>query len=160
MVVVYGMVKQDYNMQVEQFSIFRCLYSRETFLLIMLKMKNVTWRFSLWICSYLIKNSSWLQERIISSLSLKSSSGELESYCLMWSLQPFIDEEISHKAWRLVAWLLLILGLYFLLKSQCNHYLDYVLHAVNSLSLMHQISKYESATIEIQCIIQDNNVVI
>ncbi|KAL3523386.1 hypothetical protein ACH5RR_016220 [Cinchona calisaya] len=56
MAVIYGMVKQDYNMQ----------------------------------------------EKIGSSLSLKSSSGELESYCLMWSLRPFIDDEIMHKAWRLI----------------------------------------------------------
>ncbi|CAI9090966.1 OLC1v1025866C1 [Oldenlandia corymbosa var. corymbosa] len=60
--LIYGMVKQDYDMQ--------------TF--------------------------KWLQEKIISSLSLKSSSVELESYCLMWSLRPFVDDDIMSKAWKLV----------------------------------------------------------
>ncbi|RVW92083.1 hypothetical protein CK203_037122 [Vitis vinifera] len=43
-----------------------------------------------------------LQERIVSSLNLKSSTGELESYCLIWSLRPFINDEIMHQAWKLL----------------------------------------------------------
>jgi len=39
-----------------------------------------------------------LQEKIVSSLSLKSSSGELECYCQMWSLRPFIDDQIMQQA--------------------------------------------------------------
>ncbi|XP_071922034.1 uncharacterized protein [Coffea arabica] len=50
----------------------------------------------------MVKQDYEMQERIVSSLSLKSSSGEMESYCLMWSLRPFIDDEIIHKAWRLI----------------------------------------------------------
>ncbi|XP_058224385.1 uncharacterized protein LOC131333709 isoform X1 [Rhododendron vialii] len=51
----------------------------------------------------MLKRDYIMQEKIISSLNLKSSSGELESYNLMWSLRPFIDDEIMHQAWRLVA---------------------------------------------------------
>lgn len=43
-----------------------------------------------------------LQEKIVSSLNLKTSSGELETYCLMWSLRPFVNDEIMQKAWRLI----------------------------------------------------------
>ncbi|CAI9767477.1 unnamed protein product [Fraxinus pennsylvanica] len=41
-------------------------------------------------------------ERIVRSLNLKSSPGELESYCLMWSLRPFVDDDIIREAWSLV----------------------------------------------------------
>ncbi|KAF7130530.1 hypothetical protein RHSIM_Rhsim10G0082400 [Rhododendron simsii] len=51
----------------------------------------------------MLKRDYIMQEKIISSLNLKLSSGELESYNLMWSLRPFIDDEIMHQAWRLVA---------------------------------------------------------
>ncbi|XP_071729087.1 uncharacterized protein [Rutidosis leptorrhynchoides] len=49
-----------------------------------------------------MKQDYVMQERIISSLNLKTSSGELESYCLMWSLRLFINNEIMHQAWRLI----------------------------------------------------------
>lgn len=42
------------------------------------------------------------QERIVTSLNLTSSSGEMESYCLMWSLHPYINDEIMQQAWRLI----------------------------------------------------------
>ncbi|XP_050373944.1 uncharacterized protein LOC126791526 [Argentina anserina] len=50
----------------------------------------------------MIKQEYMMQERVVSALSLKLSSGELESYCLMWSLRPYIDEEIIGRAWKLV----------------------------------------------------------
>ncbi|KAI5683571.1 hypothetical protein M9H77_04799 [Catharanthus roseus] len=50
----------------------------------------------------MLKKDYEMQEKIVSSLSLKSSSGELESYCLMWSLRPFVDDEIMQKAWELI----------------------------------------------------------
>ncbi|XP_024181088.1 uncharacterized protein LOC112186801 isoform X2 [Rosa chinensis] len=50
----------------------------------------------------MVKQEYMMQERIVSALSLKSSSGELESYCLMWSLRPYIDEEIMGHAWKLI----------------------------------------------------------
>ncbi|GJY71869.1 hypothetical protein Tco_0475572 [Tanacetum coccineum] len=43
------------------------------------------------------------EEKIVSALNLKTSSGELESYCLMWSLRPFVNDEIMHQAWRLIS---------------------------------------------------------
>ncbi|KAI8017935.1 hypothetical protein LOK49_LG04G03201 [Camellia lanceoleosa] len=51
----------------------------------------------------MVKLDYIMQEKIISSLNLKSSSGELESYSLMWSLRPFMNDEIMHQAWRFIA---------------------------------------------------------
>ncbi|KAL8250101.1 hypothetical protein R6Q59_033794 [Mikania micrantha] len=51
----------------------------------------------------MVKQDCAMQEKIVSSLSLKTSSGELESYCLMWSLHPFVNDEIMHQAWGLVS---------------------------------------------------------
>lgn len=54
-------------------------------------------------CNSIVDNfTTLLQERIITNLNLKSLSGELESYCLMWSLRPYINDEIVHQAWRLI----------------------------------------------------------
>nr|XP_016468889.1 PREDICTED: uncharacterized protein LOC107791357 isoform X2 [Nicotiana tabacum] len=50
----------------------------------------------------MVKNDYTMQEKIVSSLNLTSSSGELESYSSMWSLRPYMDDEIMHKAWKLV----------------------------------------------------------
>ncbi|KAF7834225.1 ADP-ribosylation factor GTPase-activating protein glo3 isoform X3 [Senna tora] len=50
----------------------------------------------------MMKQDYLMQERIISALNLKSSSGELESYCVMWSLRPFINDDIMHQAWKLI----------------------------------------------------------
>ncbi|KAL8242172.1 hypothetical protein R6Q59_012474 [Mikania micrantha] len=51
----------------------------------------------------MVKQDYTMQEKIVSSLSLKTSSGELESYFLMWSLHPFVNDEIMHQAWSLVS---------------------------------------------------------
>ncbi|XP_015890421.3 uncharacterized protein LOC107425008 [Ziziphus jujuba] len=50
----------------------------------------------------MVKKEYVMQEKIVSSLNLKSSSGELESYCLMWSLRPLINDDIMHQAWKLI----------------------------------------------------------
>ncbi|XP_039154855.1 uncharacterized protein LOC104414051 isoform X4 [Eucalyptus grandis] len=50
----------------------------------------------------MIKQDSVMQEKIVSALNLKLSSGELETYCTMWSLRPFIDDEIMHRAWSFI----------------------------------------------------------
>lgn len=50
----------------------------------------------------MVKQDYVMQERIVNSLNLKSLSGELESYCVMWSLRPFIMDEVMHHAWRLI----------------------------------------------------------
>ncbi|GMP31142.1 hypothetical protein CsSME_00005480 [Camellia sinensis var. sinensis] len=51
----------------------------------------------------MVKLDYIMQEKIISSLNLKSSSRELESYSLMWSLRPFMNDEIMHQAWRFIS---------------------------------------------------------
>ncbi|KAI3734744.1 hypothetical protein L6452_14220 [Arctium lappa] len=50
----------------------------------------------------MVKQDYVMQEKIVSSLDLKTSSGEIESYCLMWSLRPFVNDEIMHQAWKLI----------------------------------------------------------
>ncbi|KAF3624115.1 E3 ubiquitin-protein ligase UPL7 [Capsicum annuum] len=50
----------------------------------------------------MVKSDYTMQEKIVSSLNLASPSEELESYSSMWSLRPYIDDEIMHKAWKLV----------------------------------------------------------
>ncbi|KAA8546637.1 hypothetical protein F0562_003132 [Nyssa sinensis] len=50
----------------------------------------------------MVKQDYTMQERIVSSLNIKSSSGELETYCLMWSLRPFVNDEIMLEAWKLI----------------------------------------------------------
>ncbi|GKC84932.1 hypothetical protein Tco_1140649 [Tanacetum coccineum] len=56
----------------------------------------------------MVKQDYVMQEKIVSALNLKTSSGELESYCLMWSLRPFGDMrigcrwELGVKAWESV----------------------------------------------------------
>ncbi|KAL0297850.1 UNVERIFIED_CONTAM: hypothetical protein Scaly_3081000, partial [Sesamum calycinum] len=50
----------------------------------------------------MVKQDYTMQVRIASSLNLKSSPGELETYCQMWSLRPFVDDDMMHRAWSLV----------------------------------------------------------
>ncbi|KAM7522281.1 hypothetical protein LguiA_012183 [Lonicera macranthoides] len=50
----------------------------------------------------MVKQDYKMQERIVSSLNLKSSSEELQSYCMMWSLRPFMNDEVMCQAWKLV----------------------------------------------------------
>ncbi|KAL5554567.1 hypothetical protein UlMin_041968 [Ulmus minor] len=50
----------------------------------------------------MVKQDYRMQERIVSALNLKTSSGELESYCLMWPLHPYLNDDILHQAWKLI----------------------------------------------------------
>ncbi|XWS41699.1 hypothetical protein CRYUN_Cryun17cG0105200 [Craigia yunnanensis] len=50
----------------------------------------------------MVKQDYVMQDKIVTSLNLKSSSGELENYCLMWSLRPYLNEQVMHLAWKLV----------------------------------------------------------
>ncbi|PIN06964.1 hypothetical protein CDL12_20475 [Handroanthus impetiginosus] len=54
------------------------------------------------IIYHMMKQDYTMQVRIVSSLGAHSSPGELETYCQMWFLRPFIDDEIMHEAWSLV----------------------------------------------------------
>ncbi|KAJ4833327.1 hypothetical protein Tsubulata_000543 [Turnera subulata] len=51
----------------------------------------------------MVKQDYMMQERIINSLNLKSPSAELESYCVMWSLRPFVSDEVMSHAWTLLS---------------------------------------------------------
>uniref|UniRef100_A0ACD5WDP9 Uncharacterized protein n=1 Tax=Avena sativa TaxID=4498 RepID=A0ACD5WDP9_AVESA len=48
----------------------------------------------------MLKLDYTMQEKIVKSLSLKSSSAELESYCLMWDLRPYVDGDVMDLAWK------------------------------------------------------------
>ncbi|CAN1307477.1 hypothetical protein LINPERPRIM_LOCUS27084 [Linum perenne] len=50
----------------------------------------------------MLKQDYVMQEKIVGSLSLKSAAGELESYVLMWSLRPYVNDEIMQQAWSLI----------------------------------------------------------
>ncbi|XP_058747692.1 uncharacterized protein LOC131620583 isoform X1 [Vicia villosa] len=50
----------------------------------------------------MVQQDYLMQERIVSALDLNVSSEELESYCLMWSLHPFINDELVHEAWKYI----------------------------------------------------------
>ncbi|GAB2274715.1 hypothetical protein Dimus_009487 [Dionaea muscipula] len=46
----------------------------------------------------MVKQDFVMQKKIISSLNLKTPAGALETYCLMWSLRPSVDEDLIHHA--------------------------------------------------------------
>ncbi|KAI5419384.1 uncharacterized protein LOC127074991 isoform X3 [Lathyrus oleraceus] len=50
----------------------------------------------------MVQQDYLMQDRIVSALDLNVSSEELESYCLMWSLRPFINDELVHEAWKYI----------------------------------------------------------
>lgn len=43
-----------------------------------------------------------MQEKIVKALCLKASSSELASYCLMWDLRPYVDDNVMQLAWKFV----------------------------------------------------------
>uniref|UniRef100_A0A7N0TMB5 DUF7795 domain-containing protein n=2 Tax=Kalanchoe fedtschenkoi TaxID=63787 RepID=A0A7N0TMB5_KALFE len=53
------------------------------------------------ICS-MVRQEYAMQEKIVTSLNFKVSSEELESYCLMWSIRPNINDDIMRMAWKLI----------------------------------------------------------
>lgn len=50
----------------------------------------------------MVKLDYTMQEKIITSLDLNTPSGKLESYCQMWDLRPFVNDNIMHQAWRYI----------------------------------------------------------
>uniref|UniRef100_A0ACD5UJ43 Uncharacterized protein n=2 Tax=Avena sativa TaxID=4498 RepID=A0ACD5UJ43_AVESA len=48
----------------------------------------------------MLKLDYTMQEKIVRSLSLKSSSAEIESYRLMWDLRPYVDGSVMDLAWK------------------------------------------------------------
>ncbi|MBA0742126.1 hypothetical protein Gogos_015225 [Gossypium gossypioides] len=50
----------------------------------------------------MVKQEYTMQNKIVTSLNLKSSSEELESYSLMWSLRPYVNDQTMKLAWKLV----------------------------------------------------------
>ncbi|XP_051207730.1 uncharacterized protein [Lolium perenne] len=48
----------------------------------------------------MLKLDYTMQEKIAGSLSLKSSSAELDGYCLMWDLRPYAEGDVMNLAWK------------------------------------------------------------
>lgn len=49
----------------------------------------------------MLKLDCTMQEKIVGALSLKTPSAELEGYCLMWDLHPYIDDHVMRLAWKM-----------------------------------------------------------
>ncbi|XP_062212976.1 uncharacterized protein LOC133913751 isoform X1 [Phragmites australis] len=49
----------------------------------------------------MLKLDYMMQEKIVSALSPKTPSSELEGYCLMWDLRPYVDDNMMHLAWTM-----------------------------------------------------------
>ncbi|KAL6225025.1 hypothetical protein ACLB2K_003878 [Fragaria x ananassa] len=80
-----------------------CINDKEEFALPCPRRNEVSDYAVLMVVIYsMVTQEYMMQERVVSALSLKLSSGELDSYSLMWSLRPYIDEEIMGHAWKLI----------------------------------------------------------
>jgi len=49
----------------------------------------------------MLKLDYTMQENIVGALSLNTLPLELEGYCLMWDLRPYIDDDMMHLAWEM-----------------------------------------------------------
>ncbi|KAJ0231426.1 FAD-binding protein [Hirschfeldia incana] len=50
----------------------------------------------------MVKQNFVMQEKIVRGLSLKTSFDELGTYTMMWSLRPFVEDEIVNRAWKCI----------------------------------------------------------
>ncbi|XP_006657608.1 uncharacterized protein LOC102705544 isoform X2 [Oryza brachyantha] len=50
----------------------------------------------------MLKMDYMMQEKIVHALCIKTSSSELEVYCQMWDLRPYIDDNVMRLAWQFV----------------------------------------------------------
>jgi hypothetical protein len=102
MILVHNMLKLDYTMQVNPHpSANTCLFAPVLLfeLISVSPIRKVnTVGSSFFFCRFC------LQEKIVMSLSLKSSSTELQSYCLMWDLRPYVDGKVMDLAWKSCPW--------------------------------------------------------
>ncbi|KAH9621089.1 hypothetical protein KSS87_014531 [Heliosperma pusillum] len=46
----------------------------------------------------MVKQNNIMQEHVVSGLGLTTSSEKLDSYCLMWSLRPFVIDDVINEA--------------------------------------------------------------
>ncbi|OEL19543.1 hypothetical protein BAE44_0019438, partial [Dichanthelium oligosanthes] len=93
MVIVRNMLKLDYKMQVNCVHMSECSF---TLLLYILGHPN-----SISLSLLIREDYISLQENIVGALSLNTLSSELEGYCLMWDLRPYIDDNVMHLAWEM-----------------------------------------------------------
>jgi hypothetical protein len=51
----------------------------------------------------MLKLDYTMQEKIVKALCIKTASSELEGYCQMWDLRPYIDDNVIQLAWQFVS---------------------------------------------------------
>uniref|UniRef100_A0A0E0E9Z4 DUF7795 domain-containing protein n=6 Tax=Oryza TaxID=4527 RepID=A0A0E0E9Z4_9ORYZ len=51
----------------------------------------------------MLKLDYTMQEKIVKALCIKTTSSELEGYCQMWDLRPYIDDNVIQLAWQFVS---------------------------------------------------------
>uniref|UniRef100_A0A0E0EWX9 DUF7795 domain-containing protein n=1 Tax=Oryza meridionalis TaxID=40149 RepID=A0A0E0EWX9_9ORYZ len=52
----------------------------------------------------MLKLDYMMQEKIVKALWVKTPLSEIEGYCQMWDLQPYIDDNVMQLAWQLVSY--------------------------------------------------------
>ncbi|XP_078160774.1 uncharacterized protein LOC144556155 isoform X3 [Carex rostrata] len=64
--------------------------------------KSVSYATMMTVIYNMLKLDYTMQEKIVRSLSLNTSLSELETYCQMWDLQPYVDDDTMHHALKSV----------------------------------------------------------
>ncbi|KAJ3709232.1 hypothetical protein LUZ61_012937 [Rhynchospora tenuis] len=64
------------------------------------KEKLVSYATMMMVIYSMLKLDFTMQEKIVRSLSLTTSLSELETYCQMWDLRPYVDDDMMRHAWK------------------------------------------------------------
>ncbi|KAJ6810131.1 uncharacterized protein M6B38_157090 [Iris pallida] len=65
--------------------------------------KSISYATLMTVVYNMLKLDYAMQEKIISSVSLMDTSSEqVESYCTMWDLRPYVDDNVMRQAWKFV----------------------------------------------------------
>ncbi|XP_078170564.1 uncharacterized protein LOC144564825 isoform X2 [Carex rostrata] len=67
-----------------------------------IKEKSVSYATMMTVIYNMLKLDYTMQEKIVRSLSLNTSLSELETYCQMWDLRPYVDDDTMRHAWKFV----------------------------------------------------------
>ncbi|KAF3341785.1 hypothetical protein FCM35_KLT00423 [Carex littledalei] len=64
------------------------------------KEKSVSYATMMMVIYNMLKLDYTMQENIVRSLSLNTSLSELETYCQMWDLRPYVDDNMMRHVWK------------------------------------------------------------
>ncbi|KAJ4749800.1 FAD binding protein [Rhynchospora pubera] len=62
--------------------------------------KSASYASMMMVIYNMLKLDYTMQEKIVQSLSLTTSLSELETYCQMWNLRPYVDDDVMRHAWK------------------------------------------------------------